>query len=194
MFITFFLLIGLAAISKPLVLFLIGAKWLSSVIYLQLLCFVGIFFPLQAINQNMLKVQGQSGTLLKLEIVKKIVAIPVILIGILFGIKVLIIGMILHSMAAFFLDSHYSGKLIKYSTLHQIKDIIVSFIIAVFIGGIVFVTGIWLNTSVIITLLLQVAMFILLSFSILEIFKISDYLFIKEIIVEKLTMIKNHKK
>lgn len=194
MFITFFLMLGLAAIAKPLVLVLIGAKWLPSVIYLQLLCFVGIFFPLKAINQNMLKVQGLSGIVLKLEIIKKIVAIPLIFIGIFYGIKFLIMGMIFHSSIAFLLDSYYSGRLIGYSTLHQIKDTFSSFIIAAFIASIVFATGIWLNTSDIITLLLELVIFIFLSILILEIFKVSDYLLIKNIIIEKLITIKNHKK
>ncbi len=66
MLITFILMFGMAAIAKPLVLALIGEKWTSSIIYLQLLCFVGMFYPLHAINLNMLNVLGRSDLFLEI--------------------------------------------------------------------------------------------------------------------------------
>lgn len=110
MLISFTIMLGLAAVARPFILTLIGEKWLPSVVYLQLLCFVGMFYPLSAINLNMLNVQGRSDLFLKLEIIKKILAIPIILIGIFIGIKAMIIGMIFNSFIAFFLNSYYSGK------------------------------------------------------------------------------------
>ncbi|MFT6842893.1 MAG: teichuronic acid exporter, partial [Psychroserpens sp.] len=49
MLITFVSMIILAVVAKPLVLTLIGEKWLPSVIYLQLLSFGGMLYPLHAI-------------------------------------------------------------------------------------------------------------------------------------------------
>jgi len=92
MLLTFVLMMGLAAVAKPMILTLIGEKWLPSVIYLQMLCFVGMFYPLHALNLNMLKVQGRSDLFLRLEIIKKVLAIPTIIIGIIWGIKVMIAG------------------------------------------------------------------------------------------------------
>ena len=60
MFLTFFLMLGLAAVAKPMVLTLIGEKWLPSVIYLQMLCFVGMQYPLHSLNLNILQVKGRS--------------------------------------------------------------------------------------------------------------------------------------
>ena len=77
---------------------LIGEKWLPSVQYLQLLCFVGMLFPLHALNLNMLNVKGRSDLFLKLEIIKKILVIPVIIVGIYMGIKVMIIGSFIFSI------------------------------------------------------------------------------------------------
>lgn len=186
MLITFIVMIVMAAVAKPLVITLIGEKWLPSVIYLQLLCFVGVFFPLQAINLNMLKVLGRSDLFLRLEIIKKILIIPFIIIGFSLGIKYWIIGLIILSVIGFFLNSHYSGPSIGYSSFQQIKDILPSFFLAVFIGSIVFLIGLLLKTPVQITLTIQIFTGLMLTFGLLEILQIKDYLFMKKIIVEKL--------
>ena len=71
MLITFALMFGLAAIAKPLIVILIGEKWLMAVPFLQIICFSEMLYPLHAINLNILQVRGYSGLFLKLEIVKK---------------------------------------------------------------------------------------------------------------------------
>jgi teichuronic acid exporter len=185
MLITFVSMIILAAVAKPLVLSLIGEKWLPSVIYLQLLSFGGIFYPLHAINLNMLNVQGRSDLFLKLEIIKKILAIPVIVIGVLLGIKVMIVGMIIISIISFFLNSYYSGQHIGYSSMQQLKDILPSFILAIFIGSITYLIGAFLILPNYLILIIQLiaggGFFILIT----ELFKMQDYLFVKEIFLDK---------
>ena len=56
MLISFACMLGLAAVAKPLILLLIGEKWLVSVSYLQIICFAGMLYPLHAINLNILQV------------------------------------------------------------------------------------------------------------------------------------------
>ena len=72
MLITFVLMLGMAAIARPMILTLIGENWEPCVIYVQMLCFVGMFYPLHALNLNMLQIQGRSDLFLRLEIIKKI--------------------------------------------------------------------------------------------------------------------------
>ena len=192
MLITFFFMFAMAAVAKPMIITLIGEKWLPSVTYLQLLCFVGIFFPLQAINQNMLKVQGLSNKILILEVIKKILVVPVILLGVFYGIHVMIISMIFYSMVSYGLDSHFSGKLIGYSVISQIRDILPSFLITLFISGIVFLSGLIINLTSLKTLLIQIFILVILSFIIFELFRVNDYLFIKKIIIEKIHSIRKN--
>lgn len=185
MLITFHTMMIMAAIAKPLILTLIGEKWLPSVVYLQLLCFAGMFYPLHAINLNMLNVQGKSHLFLRLEIIKKLLAIPVIVIGIIFGIKIMIMGMILNAIIAYFLNSYYSGKNIGYSSMQQLKDILPSFLLASFIGLIVFVSGNLIPASNLVKLIVQLVVGFVFSFGIAEIFKIKSYLYIKDIVMDK---------
>ena len=130
MLITFACMLGLAAVAKPLILILIGNKWLPAVYLLQIICFSGMLYPLHAINLNILQVKGRSDLFLKLEIIKKIIAIGPIAIGILYGIEYMLLGSVLTSFIAYFLNSYYSANLINYPTLEQIKDILPTFLIS----------------------------------------------------------------
>jgi len=130
MFINFFMMFGMAAIAESLIITLIGEKWLPSVEYLQLLCLTAALYPLHALNINLLNIKGRSDLLLTLELAKKLLAVPVIITGIFLGIRELLIGMVIHSLISFFMNSYYSGRLIAYPAREQIRDIMPSFLIA----------------------------------------------------------------
>lgn len=130
MLVTFACMLGMAAIAKPMILILIGDKWLPAVTYLQIMCFGAMLYPLHAINLNMLQVKGRSDLFLKLEIYKKFLGIIPILLGIFMGIEYLLAGGVITSFIAFFLNSRYSGSMIHYSTMQQIKDIFPTFAIS----------------------------------------------------------------
>jgi O-antigen/teichoic acid export membrane protein len=183
MLITFVLMIFLAAIAKSLILVLIGDKWLPSIIYVQMLCFVGMFYPLHALNLNMLQVKGRSDLFLRLEIIKKILAVPIIIIGVLLGIKAMILGMILLNIIAFYINSYWSGSLIGYSTLEQVKDIIPSFCIALFVGSFVFLIGHLIVLSNLLILLVQLSLGTFLIIVIVEIFRMESYIYMKDILL-----------
>lgn len=186
MFITFVLMLGMAAIAKPMILTLIGEQWLPAVIYLQMLCFVGMFYPLHALNLNMLQIQGRSDLFLRLEIIKKVLSIPIIIIGILYGIKIMILGMIVNTIIAYFINSFWSGKFIGYSSFEQIKDIFPSFLLAFTMAVIVYIIGNVIDLSDIWILVTQIITGAILTIALAEIFKLNSYLTIKEIILNKL--------
>lgn len=185
MLITFILMLGMAAISESMIITLIGEKWRQSIIYLQLLCFAGMMYPLHSINLNMLKVQGRTDLFLKIEVMKKILAIPVIIIGVIFGIKIMIAGMILNSFFAYFLNSYWSGKFLNYSLKEQVSDILPSFILAFIASMIVFLIGWILPFDYILKLIIQILTEIFIVIIFAEITRLDSYLFIKNIVQTK---------
>lgn len=194
MFITFVLMMGMAAVAEPMVITLIGEQWRPCIIYLQLLCFVGMMYPLHALNLNMLNVQGRSDLFLKLEIIKKFLAIPVIVIGVMFGIKAMIMGMMVNTQIAYFLNSYWSGRFIDYSMKDQVKDILPSFVLAVFMALIVAGVGRVLPFGDPATLAVLVVTGAVLVFAMAEITRIEAYVFMKEILHGKISTIKASRK
>lgn len=190
MFITFTLSIGLSAIAEPLIIVLIGEKWRPAIPYLQLLCFVGMMYPLHALNLNMLKVKGRSDLFLILEIIKKTLAIPTIIIGIIFGIKIMIIGMIINSFIAYFLNSYWSGKMVNYPMKEQVMDILPSFILASLMGIVLYILSTILPINNLSLLIVQLLSGALITIFLSVIFKIKEYNEIKEIIIMNLMKLK----
>ena len=193
MFITFILMLGMVAVAKPMVITLIGEKWEPSVIYLQMLCFVGMFYPLHALNLNMLQVQGRSDLYLRLEIIKKILAVPTIIIGILWGIKIMIAGMMVNTVIAYFFNSYWSGKMIGYSFKQQVKDILPVFSLALIMGTIVYSLGLLIPLNPLPLLITQTLIGAIFIIIFCESTRFKDYLFLKVLILEKFSTIRTQK-
>lgn len=130
MLLTLVLMFGLAAVAKPMVYVLIGEQWLPCVPFLQMLCLIFAFYPLHALNLNMLQVQGRSDILLLLQIIKNIVALIPLALGIWVGIYWMLGGSIVCGFFDYFVNSYYSGKRLGYSCWMQLKDIGPSFSLA----------------------------------------------------------------
>ena len=190
MFITFVLMLGMAAVARPMILTLIGEKWEPCIIYLQMLCFVGMFYPLHALNLNMLQVQGRSDLFLRLEIIKKALAVPIIIIGVVWGIQAMILGMMVITLIAYYLNSYWSGRFIGYPFLAQLRDILPSFLLAFIMSAIVFAEGLLIHLSPLPLLIIQLITGALLTFGLCEGFHFKDYIYIKEIVKDKFLMLK----
>ena len=186
MFISFVLMIGLAAVAEPMVITLIGDQWLVSAEYLQLLCFGAMLYPLHALNLNMLNVQGRSDLFLRLEVIKKILSVPIIIIGINFGIKVMIIAMIVNSFVAYYLNSYWSGRFIGYSMLEQIQDILPSFMLALIVGSVVFFTGHLMAASPVITLSVQILVGACFTIGLAELTQLDSYTYMKRTVLDQI--------
>ena len=134
MFVTVVCMFFLGAISEPLFFCLIGPQWHVAATFLPFICISRSLYPLQAINLNMLKVQGRTDIFLYLEIAKKTVLLIPLFIGAFIGIYWMLIASIGTSIVAFFLNSYYSGKELHYSSWMQIKDIAPSYGIATLVA------------------------------------------------------------
>lgn len=127
MFITAISMFFLGAISEPLLYCLIGPQWHDAAIYLTIICISESTYPLHSINLNMLEVQGRSDLFLGLEIIKKMIAICPLTVGAIWGILPMLFVNLVTTAIAYFLNSHYSGKLIGYSSWMQLKDVAPSY-------------------------------------------------------------------
>ena len=182
MLISFVFMFGMIATAKPLIASLIGEKWMEAAEYLQIICFSSCLYPLHAINLNMLQVQGRSDLYLKLEILKKSIAVIPILLGIFFNIKLMLWGNVIVGIISFWLNSIFSGKMIGYSTTSQLKDILPSFSIAAIMAISIFPIN-YFNFPSIGTLCIQIIVGACMVIFLGEIFKLPEYLELKNIVL-----------
>jgi O-antigen/teichoic acid export membrane protein len=128
----------MAVLAEPMFRLLFTDKWLPAVPYFQILCFNGILYPIHSYNLQILNVKGRSDLFLKLEIIKKIFFVLVILFSFRFGIYGLLYGGVITSILCFFINTHYSGKFLNYSAWEQTKDLLPIILLSLVIGCIVY--------------------------------------------------------
>ena len=132
------MMVGLAAVAKPLVLLLFTEKWLTAVPFLQITCFALGLEPLQTANLNAIKAVGRSDIFLKLEIVKKAISIAILLLSMRFGVVAIAVSGLAYSVIATMFNAAPNRKLLDYSYFEQVKDILPSFALALLMGAVVY--------------------------------------------------------
>ena len=137
-FIIFPLMMGLAAVAFPMIRLILTPKWEGCSLYLQIICFALMWYPIHAINLNLLQVKGRSDLFLRLEIIKKIVGVCIMCITIPLGITAMCIGMVASSLISLFINTYYTGKLFDIGYLKQMRDLTPIFINSLIMGGIVY--------------------------------------------------------
>lgn len=174
MFITAICMFSLGAISEPLIYCLIGPKWFEASTYLPLICVIGSFYPLHAINLNMLQVQGRSDLFLGLEIVKKIIGIAPLAVCYFYGVMPMLYVTLVTSVICYFLNSYFPGKLLGYTSWMQLKDIAPSYGLATLIALFVYFLK-YLPLSYWFILPLQIVLGIIVFFLVCEKTKLEEY-------------------
>lgn len=175
-FITFPIMLGLAAIAAPLMLLAFGERWAPSIKYFQILCFGGMLYPLHAINLNILQVKGRTDLFLKLEIIKKVIGLVLIAIALILklGIIGLLWTVVINSVIAYFINSFYSAKMLSYSTFVQIKDITPIFLASAIMGIIVYILELIIQCGNLLSLLIQIPIGVISFFMLCKLFKIEE--------------------
>ena len=130
------LMIGLAALAKPFILLVLTDKWFDVILILQIICIAQMWYPVHAINLNILQVMGRSDLFLKLEIIKKIEGITVLCITLPFGIIAMCFGQWFNAIFGLVVNTYYSGKLLNAGLLPQIKMYIPTLLNSLVMGAI----------------------------------------------------------
>lgn len=121
-FFVFPVMVLLSLLAKPLILLFLTDKWESTIVLLQWLCFARIVRPVSALNMNILNAIGRSDLFLKVDLSKIPIAIIALIITIPLGVKAIVIGHVITSFIAFFINAYLPGKFFGYGAFQQIKD------------------------------------------------------------------------
>lgn len=120
----FFLMLLLAALAKPIILFLYTSKWAGAVIYMQLISFSLMFEHINGINMNIFNVKGRSDIVFKLEVVKCLIFLSLLLLSIRFGVIALCVAMIVYTQIAIILNTWQTKRLLNFGYWSQLKDFV----------------------------------------------------------------------
>lgn len=136
-FVVFPLMVGLAAVADPFIRVVLTDKWSGSIYLLQIICFQMMWYPIHAINLNILQVKGRSDYFLKLEIIKKVQGVLMLCITVPMGIVAMCYGSVISSVVCLLWNTHYTRKLIGYGFISQMKDMLPVFAHSLIMGALV---------------------------------------------------------
>lgn len=171
------MMVGLAVVSKPLVVLLLTEKWLEAVPFLQIICFALGLEPLQTANLNAIKAMGRSDIFLKLEIIKKTISIVILLLSMRFGVVAIAVSSLAYSVLATMFNAAPNRKLLGYSYFEQVKDILLPFVLALLMGVAIYPIAL-IPMPVILTLLAQVMAGVIFYVGVSIILKLESFYYI----------------
>lgn len=136
-FVIFPMMMMLSALSAPFINIVITAKWEACIILLQLICFSMMWYPIHAINLNLLQVKGRSDLFFRLEVVKKIIGVIIMIIVLPQGLVAMCIGGIVSSLLCLIVNTYYTGKLINLGYLKQMRDLMPTLLLSFVMFGVI---------------------------------------------------------
>lgn len=131
------LMAWLAAVAEPLVKVVLGEKWLPCVPFLQICCISYAFWPIHTSNLSAINAVGRSDIFLKLEIIKKILGLMVLVFVIVIyrsPIAIAWSGAVTGLICAV-INAHPNKKLLNYGYLEQMRDIFPSLAVSLIMGA-----------------------------------------------------------
>ena len=149
------LLMGLAACGQTLISLLLTDKWLPSYPFMVIFCTTYMFYPVHTANLNAINAMGRPDLFLKLEILKKVVGLTAILVTFRISVMAMAYSLLVTSVLSQIINSWPNKKLMNYSYLEQLKDILPGILLAVVMGCCIYPIH-FLGFPDIVTLLIQV--------------------------------------
>jgi len=161
------MLAGLFAIAEPLVKLLLTDKWLFCVPYMQILCISYMFWPIHTSNLQAINAQGRSDLFLKLELIKKISGITLLLVSLPLGIIAILIFKTVNELICAILNSSPNRKLLSYGFGHQILDMLPSFICSAVMAAVamlLMLTGLTGILLILLQIIVGIIVYVVLSY------------------------------
>ena len=174
-------LLGLAATADSLVFVILGAEWVECSSYIRIICFGAVFYPLINLNLNVLQIYKRTDLFLYLEIIAKLIGILPLVIGAILGIKWLLWVSVIQNLIQFLLDGYYSGRIMGYKIVNQIKDLLPLMLIALSMFLVIYTLSFMsLSPYFLLPFLIIIGVTIVIFLS--YIFKINEFFELKKIL------------
>ncbi len=149
------IMLGLAFMATPVIRLILTEKWLPCAPFMVIFCITYMFWPIHTANLNAIKALGRSDLFLILEVIKKAVGVVSILVTMWFGVMAMAYSLLFTSVASQIINSWPNKKLLDYSYIDQLKDIMPSILLASLMGGCIYFIQ-FIGLPDIVTILIQV--------------------------------------
>lgn len=184
--VVFPLILGMCGIARPMIEVLLGKDWMGCVPMLQILAFAYLWDCVVMVNLNLIYVKGHSDYVLKLEIIKKIIAFAILATTLFFDLTVICCGRVVYSLIAFYLNTYYTNKLLNYGFITQLRELAPILMMSLVITAIGLAMSAFINNAII-ALIVSLIIFPIAYVCMCYILKIEAFNELLEIIKKKIS-------
>ena len=180
-FLVFPMMAGMAVIAEPMVKVVLTDTWLPSVPFLRIFCATYALRPIQGANLQAIKALGRSDVFLNLELIKRFLSVIILVLTIPYGVYVIAWGSLASAIIGSFVNAYPNRSLLDYRYEEQIKDVLPSLLLSLFMAGVVYVAG-FLPLAAAAALAVQIVLGILVYFGLANFFKLECFRYLLHMI------------
>jgi teichuronic acid exporter len=183
----------LVAVAEPMIISLIGEKWLPAIPYLRILAISGMLYPVLNSISALFEVLGRSDVILKTALIGGPFQIVILLITKNFGALLVAWGIVFYWIFALFMCLYFVKKVSNLKMLESLKTLVLPFSISILMGFLVYLAGLFLKlfSSYFIIFCIQVLIGIFIIILLFKLFKINEFDFVKNFILQRVNIIRN---
>jgi PST family polysaccharide transporter len=166
MFIFVPLVTMLSLFAVPVVVLVFGPRWQATGPILAILALGALPWPSHVLNVSLLNALGRPRLVLRNEVIKKSLAIALLLAACPFGIVAIAWSTVAASVFAMGINMHYSGKFLGYGTSSQLRDmaaIVLGTLVAAALAYVVYLAMQRSLVALLVGLLVGAAVYLLLA-------------------------------
>lgn len=178
------LMVGLAVISKPLILVLLTEKWLPAVPFIQIFALAFLMMPMQIANMEAIKSMGYSDIILKLEILKKVLEVTILLVSMTINAHAIALGVVLYNFICIIVNLSPNRRLLDYGILDQLRDVAPSLLVSLSMGFVVFCIQ-FLHLPNVLLLVSQISVGVAVYILLCAAFRLESFCYIVNVIKER---------
>lgn len=183
-YLIFPLMMGMIITAPSIVSILYTDKWSEAVVYMQILCIYWMTQPIQTANWQILKALGRGDLCLKLEILKKLIGVALIVGSIMISVKAVAVSAVAHGIISMIINIIPNTKLIRYSLKEQLSDLFPAAMAAAAMGVAVYALSLMISNTIIL-LIVQIGTGILVYWGVSVLFKMEAYYYLHTLFKEK---------
>ncbi len=150
------LMIGLALCSNDIIRILLADEWLPCAKFMRISCVCYTFYPIHTANLNAIKALGRSDLFLKLEIIKKIIGLILLVGSLKISVLAIAYSLVVSTLFSTLINAFPNRQLLDYGWKEQMKDILSSIACAIVMGVVVYIVGRIIDVSVVVGILIKI--------------------------------------
>lgn len=148
-FVLFPLMMGLAALAEPTVRLLLTEKWIDTVPLIRILCFAWIWWPASNMSWQLLNAKRRSDYCLKAEIIKKTIAIIILILSLFGSIKIVCIGILFYYIIDVYVITLFTKRILPQVTFtHEMQALLPLLFRAIIMGIIVYSVKYFIHSDI----------------------------------------------